>query len=57
MVKGLSGKMRFLVMFQYECDKDTTSNQLTVVTVDNRPTNEEAKVITIDVITDRGIDL
>ena len=32
-VKGFSGKSRFLVRFQYGCEKDLTLNRLVMVTV------------------------
>ena len=38
-------------------DKDTTSNQLTIMTVDNSTVNEEYEVPTIDVMSDYSIYL
>ena len=32
-VQGVSGKKRFLVRFQYGCENNLSSNQLTIVTV------------------------
>ena len=46
-VQVFSGKKRLLVRFQYGCDKNPTSNKLTVMTVDRIPMTEEAKVPTI----------
>ena len=39
LVQVLSVNMRFLVIFQYGCEKDMTSNQLAVVTIENIPVN------------------
>ena len=52
MVQEVSGKKRFLVRFQYGCKKDMTSNQLTVVILDNIPVEEEPTVPMITVIPD-----
>ena len=56
-VQGVSGKRSFLVRFQDECEKYLTSNQITIVTVDNRPVTEEDEVANIYVIPDEDIDL
>ena len=56
-VQQFSGKMRLLVEFQDGCDNGMTLNQLIVVTVENIPANEEAKVTTISVIPEESIDL
>ena len=37
----VSVKWMFLVRFQYGCEKYLTSNQLTAVTVEKSPVNEE----------------
>ena len=44
LVESVSGNRGFLVRAQGVCDKDTTSNQLTVVTVDSIPVTKESKV-------------
>ena len=36
-VQLLSGKKGLLVRFQYGCEKDMTSNQLTAVTIEKSP--------------------
>ena len=56
-VQPFSGKMSLLVGFQDGYDNGMTLNQLIVVTVENTPTNEEAKVTTIYVIPGESIDL
>ena len=56
-LQGVSGKRRFLVRFQDGYEKDLTSNQLTLVTVDKIPVTEEAKVPTISVIPDETVDI
>ena len=57
MVQGVSGKMRFLGRFQDGCDKDLTSNQLTVVTVDRSPATEEAEILMISAKHEEAVDL
>ena len=57
LVQIVSINVRFLVRFQAEGDKDMTSNQLTVVTVDRIPVIEYAKDTTIYAILDETIDL
>ena len=47
MVQGVSGKKRSLVMFQDECKKYLTSNQLTIMIVEKSPVEEEPKGGTI----------
>ena len=42
-VKGVSGKKRFLVRIQYGCENYMTSNQLTVVPVENIPVEENPR--------------
>ena len=57
MVQGVSGKRRFLVRFQDGCEKDVTSNKLTILTVENIPMNKEAEVVKISVMPNETIDL
>ena len=45
-VQGISGKNRFLVMFQDRCENYLTSNQLTTVIVENIPMKKEYEVPT-----------
>ena len=47
---GVSGKRRLLERFQNGCEKDLTSNQITVVKVEKRSVDEEPEVPTISVI-------
>ena len=58
MVKGVFGKRRLLVRFQYGVEKDQTSNQLTVITVERIPVTKEVYFPTIYVIPDEtsGLD-
>ena len=56
-VQVVSGKSRLLVRFQDGFEKYMTSNQLTAVTVENIPVEEEAGVLTIYVIPDYSIYL
>ena len=44
LLESVSDNRGFLVRAQGVCDKDTTSNQLTVVTVDSIPVTKESKV-------------
>ena len=39
MVQGVYGNRRLLMRFQDGCEKDLTSNKLTIMTVDNIPMN------------------
>ena len=57
MVQAFYGKMSFLVRFQVGRRNYLTLNQLTIVTVEKRPVNEEAKVTTISAIPDESIYL
>ena len=54
---GVSEKRKLLVSFHDGCNKDTKLNQLTIVTVERSPANEEAEVPTVAVIPDDSIDL
>ena len=56
-VESISSKRRFLARFQYGCEKDLTSNHITVVTVDRIPMNEEAEVPMISTKTEEEVDL
>ena len=56
-VEAISGNRRFLVMFQGGWEKDLASNKLTVVIVDSRPVNKEAKVPTISKKLEESVDL
>ena len=49
-VQGVSGKKMFLVRFQYGCEKYMTSNQLSILTLENISMTKEDKVPTIFVI-------
>ena len=44
-VKGVSGNKRFLVSFQDGCKKNISSNQLTIVIVENIPEEKESEVL------------
>ena len=57
MIQGLFVNRRFLVRFQYGCEKDLTSNKLTATTVDKRPVNEESEVTTTSSIPYEIVDL
>ena len=43
-IQGISGKKRFLVRFQYGCEKYLTSNQLAIVILQKSLVEEETKV-------------
>ena len=53
----ISGNDRFLVRFQDGCEKDLTSNQLTIVIVEKSPVDKEPKVTTITEIPDEKFPL
>ena len=57
MVQRVSGKKRFLVRFQYGCEKDLNSNKLTAVAVEKNPVDEEPKVPTIASVPENAVDL
>ena len=46
-VQGVSARRRFLMRFQNGCENNLSSNQLTVVIVENIPVKEEPEVSTI----------
>ena len=52
MVKGVSGRRRFLVRFQNGCKNNLSSNQFTVVTAHEILVGEAPKVSTIPVISE-----
>ena len=55
-VQGVSGGWRFLVRFQNGCKKNLSSNQLTVVIVDNIPVEEEPLVSMIPEIPEDQVE-
>ena len=57
MVQGVSSNSRFLVRFQYGCEKDLNSNKLTAVAVEKNPVDEEPKVPTIASVPENAVDL
>ena len=57
MFQRVSGKKRFLVRFQYGCEKDLNSNKLTAVAVEKNPVDEEPKVPTIASVPENAVDL
>ena len=56
-MEELYGKKIFLLRFWYGCEKDLTSNQLTVMIVDTNPVNKEAEVTTISTKPEYEVDL
>ena len=56
MVQGVSGRWRFLVRFQNRCEKNLSSNQLTVVIVDQIPVEEEPLVSMIPEIPEDQVE-
>ena len=56
-VKGVSGGRRFLARFQNWCKKNLSSNQLTVVIVENILVEEEPEVSTIPEILEEQVEL
>ena len=56
-VQGVSGRRRFLVRFNNECKNNLSSNQLTVVIVENIPVDEEPEVSTIPEIPEDQVEL
>ena len=55
LVQGVSGRRRFLVMFQNGCKKNLPSNQLTVVTAHEILVKEAPKVSTITEIPEDNV--
>ena len=55
-VQGVSGRRRFLLRFQNGCEKNLSSNQLTVVIVDKIPMDEEPLVSTIPEIPEDQVE-
>ena len=56
-VQDVSGKKRFLVMFQDGCENNLSSNQLTVVIVEKIPEEKELEVSEIAEIPEEQIEL
>ena len=56
-LQGVSVHKRFLLGFQYRCEKDSASNQLALVTVERNPATKESDVPTVSAIPDDIIDL
>ena len=54
-VQGVSGRRRFLVRFQNGCEKNLSSNQLTVVTAQEILVEEAPKVSTITEIPEDNV--
>ena len=55
-VQGVSGRRRLLVSFKNWCEKNLSSNQLTVVIVDKIPVEEEPEVSTITEILEDQVE-
>ena len=56
-VQVVSGSRRFLVRFQNGCEKNLSSNQLTVRIVEKIPVEEEPEVSTIPEIPEEQVEL
>ena len=56
MVQGVSGRRRLLVRFQNGCKNNLSSNQLTVVIMDNIPVEDEPEVSTIPEIPEDQVE-
>ena len=56
-VQGLLGKKRFLVRFQDGCKNNMSSNQLTIVIVENIPEEKEPEVFEIPDIPEEQVEL
>ena len=56
-VQEVSGNRRFLVRLQDGCEKDLTSNKLTIVTVYKSPVDEEPEVNMIAMVPNETVDL
>ena len=57
MVQGISGKKRFLVIFQNGCENNLSSNQLTVVIVEKIPEEKEPSASKIAEIPEEQVEL
>ena len=55
-VQGVSGRRRFLVRFQNGCENNISSNQLTVVIVENIPEEKEPEVSKIAEIPEEKVE-
>ena len=56
-VKGVWGGKRFLMRFQYGCENNLSSNQLTVVIVEKIQEEKEPEVSEISKITKEQVEL
>ena len=56
-VQGVSGRRRFLVRFQNGCEKNLSSNKLTVVIVEKIPEEKEPEVSEIVEIPEEQVEL
>ena len=56
-VQGISGRRRFLVSFQNGCEKNMSSNQLTVLIVEKIPEEKEPEVSEIAEIPEEQVEL
>ena len=56
-VQGVSGRRRFLVRFQNVCEKNLSSNKLTVVIVKKIPEEKEPEVSEISEIPEEQVEL
>ena len=56
-VQGVSGKKIFLVKFQYRCENNLSSDQLTIVIVEKIPEEKEPEVFVIPEIPEEQVKL
>ena len=56
LVQSVSGRRRFLVMFQNGCEKNLSSDQFTIVVVDKILVEEEPEVSTIPEIPEDNVE-
>ena len=56
-VQGLLGKKRFLVRYQDGCKHNLSSNQLTILMVENIPEEKEPEVFAIPEIPEQQVKL
>ena len=57
MEEEISGKRRFLVSFQDRCERDLTSDQITLIKSDRIPMTKEAEVPMISALTNKKVYL
>ena len=57
MVQGIYGKKNFLVMYQYGCENNMSSNQLTIVIVEKIPEEKEPEVFATPDIPEEQVKL